>query len=313
MTLPLEQLMEESDSIIDLEERLKDFGHIFETCGDYINFLDKEWKKILVEKTKAAVSSSVISDNFPSLEVEVDDTVYYIHGITHGQRFKHAPGWQMRKRVKDFISSKAESFHDPSNGEDYLYEERIDEVLNLLKSQELRDVTSTMDYSNSSKGKLWTKSITIPLDILITIVMTSISVNTYLMAQLVRTHLDGELAKIYFSQRSLSDEKYLNASANIHIAEEMPQPFDFERSYIRVKNSLENKFLNSLYPGPIVGTTGERSLWTSKAARQYAKEHSLKKLHYIGGLGHSTEIAYFMTCPNYSFKKLEEFRLAKQK
>jgi len=43
----LVQLIEKSDSLIDLEGRLNEFGVRFRTLDEYIEYLNKEWKKIV--------------------------------------------------------------------------------------------------------------------------------------------------------------------------------------------------------------------------------------------------------------------------
>ena len=59
---------------------------------------------------------------------------------------------------------------------------------------------------------------------------------------------------------------------------------------------------------PNAATGRERSLWTANELRDYAKRRGLNTLHYIGGIGHTTEIAYFLQNPNFSFERLEEYR-----
>jgi len=49
----------------------------------------------------------------------------------------------MRKRVAEFLSARADSFHNPLEGEDYLYEQNRGMHFDLLDSQELKDQTNT--------------------------------------------------------------------------------------------------------------------------------------------------------------------------
>ena len=112
--------------------------------------------------------------------------------------------------------------------------------------------------------------------------------------------------EFYLLQRALWEVRYQEWYMDFDFSQQMPQPFELEKEYMIEKNSLKSILR------PSDGTKGERSLWTAKNLKKYAKKNKLNKLHYLGGLGHTSEIAYFIKNPRFSFKKLENYRLKKR-
>ena len=118
---------------------------------------------------------------------------------------------------------------------------------------------------------------------------------------------------LYLAQKALNDERYQSKLAEFSLAEEMPQPFNLEKEYLSDKGSFRETMIKSVRLKPDLATAEERSLWTSKELKTYANRKKIKRLHYLCGNGHATEIAYFLRHPNYSFERLEEYRQRKNK
>ena len=83
-----------------------------------------------------------------------------------------------------------------------------------------------------------------------------------------------------------------------------------EQNYLSVKegNDLGVKIHNLLG----FATYGERSLWTANKLRDFAERNDMNTLHYIGGVAHTTEIAYFLQNPDFSFERLDEYRMSRK-
>ena len=88
-------------------------------------------------------------------------------------------------------------------------------------------------------------------------------------------------------------------------AMEMPQPLELEANYLSDSRINGDDVLTRSRSR---SSTGERSLWTAKQLIKIAKDSKNKKIHYLGGLTHTSEIAYFLNNPDYSFDRLREYR-----
>lgn len=316
MNPDLKQLMEESDSIIDLEDRLKEFGYNFKTHREYTGFLDKGWEKRTSESLDDMLNSQIKDYNdFPTLEVESEGITYLIHGIAHGQE---VIGWNPGK-IRKSISTKMNSYHNPEEGEDYLYEERFREhFFDLLKSQELTDITSTESRPTltqkivSYASLLLTIPLAIPICIIKPILVNLFSTGLYLRYRFMKNPKGKNQTSLHLALKALSDEKQQVKYAEVKATQEMPQPFQLEGEYL-YKLSFVDKVIEYITFSRGMATSGERSLWTSRELVKYAKNKGLKRLHYLGGLGHLTEIAYFLKNLDYSFERLENYRTLKKR
>lgn len=290
----LEQLMEKSDSIIDLEEKIKNYGYKFKNSIDYLYFLKEEWKKITWKRIKKILNSPVKEVNdLPTLTIEKDNISYHIHGIVHGSSWLIYPGWHPRKKIRKFISEKAESYHKPSQKEDYFYEQNFRDLFDLLRSQEIKDITNTTKHHPSKiPGGIFLMS---PISLICIFMTQTMGITDYLSSKCFKK------TNLAIKQKSLSDKNYQLKYAELRMAKEMPQPFDLERYHFYEKKAY-------LQIGKkTYATPSERSLYTAKKLISLAHSKQLKKVHYIGGLGHLTQISYFLKNPDYSFEKLDNY------
>lgn len=314
MKTDLEKIMKDSGSIIDLEEKLKSHGHQFKTYKKYINFLRGEWEKRTPNSIEEVLNSPIKDDGLPSLKVEVESTTYLLHGIYHGMPAVLAPGWHPRKQFRKYVSAKADSYHNLPD-ETYFYEEGLGEPFDFLWSNELQDVTKTQEVPKSLSKKVMHYSLrplTIPASILGLFLMPPLFLGIYIYSKSIKDPKGKVPTSLYLSQKALSDAKYQVKAAKFDVSQEMPQPLQLEGEYIKQKGA-SIKLLYWLIGVPNAATVQERSLWTAKELLKKAKKHDLKRVHYIGGLGHSTEIAYFLKNPNYSFEQIEKYRILRKK
>ena len=133
MAKTIRQLIKESKSIIDLEGRLKELGNKFPTKSNYINFLEEEWSRICYKKVNGTLKKCPVKENIPTITVISEGVEYKLHGIVHGGGMLQL-GWGPRRKFKDYISETMKTFHNPNRGEDYLYEENMNTLFDLIES-----------------------------------------------------------------------------------------------------------------------------------------------------------------------------------
>ena len=317
MNQDIEQLMAKVQSVIDLEQIVQQqTGKEFSDYTKYLKWLDSMWERLSAEK-RCAVFESILAEavfptrsstGLPTMIVKSEGVEYHLHGVVHGQVWYVAPGWQIRGNVKEYISTTINSFHHPTEGEDYLYEENLQGCFDLLYSQELRDVTCTMRESN-----LFLKSVVAPVGLFLSLALPIVFGAAYIYSKILWKSQQSDEQNIYLSQKALTDERYQVMYADFCSTTEMPQPFNLERSYLSEKGSWSHFLTGSVLLGKMGLATGEeRSLWTARSLQRYASSHNLHTLHYLCGGGHTTEIAYFLEHPDFSFERLEEYRLSKK-
>lgn len=299
-------LMRESSSVIDLELRLKeDSGLEFSDWKEYITWLKSAWSQISAERIHSVLETIPTETTFPTLTVESEGVEYQLHGILHGYPIYLAPGWHTRRCVREFVRDTARTFHRPLDGEDYLYEENLRLPFDLLRSQELIHPTHT-------NGKLKWGGIGTTAHCMLSVVAEVIEWGVgYVYSTTIRNPKDqvGKCIRLY--QKALTDKRYQAQFADLCIAEEMPQPFNLEMSYLSQKEPA-TKPLGYPAIDPNDPTAVEDSLWTAGELRDYAQRRGLKKLHHINGTDHTTEIAYFLHNPDFSFERLEEYRMGRK-
>lgn len=305
-------LMNESGSVIDLEQRLNEYGYAFPNYKKYMNFLQRKWDKRTEERRQHLLETIPTETKFPTLTVEAEGIEYHLHGIVHGQAY-FAPGWHPRKNVRDWVSEAMQSFHRPFEDEDYLYEQNMYFFFDLLRSRELEDITQTKRKVETVWKEVGMIALYAPLGLFALIAIPAVFFGWYIYATTTKKLKDNCKCNPYLMQKALTDERYQAHSFDFKIAQEMPQPFALEKDYLsEKKGSLGGILLHALLMDANPTTCSERSLWTAGALRDYGRSRGLKKLHYLNGMGHTTEIAYFLQHPSYSFERLEEYRLARK-
>src|SRR3989338_3947143 len=275
MNQDIEQLMAKVQSVIDLEQIVQQqTGKEFSDYIKYLKWLDSIWERLSAEKRCAVFESILAEAVFPTRSSTGLPTMIV----------------------------KSEGV------EDYLYEENLQGCFDLLYSQELRDVTCTMRESN-----LFLKSVVAPVGLFLSLALPIVFGAAYIYSKILWKSQQSDEQNIYLSQKALTDERYQVMYADFCSTTEMPQPFNLERSYLSEKGSWSNFLTGSVLLGKMGLATGEeRSLWTARSLQRYASSHNLHTLHYLCGGGHTTEIAYFLEHPDFSFERLEEYRLSKK-
>lgn len=314
MKTDLEKLIRESSSIIHLEEELKSQGYRFKKRSQYLSFLSEEWEKITKKSVDEIINSPANGHNLPTLEASAEGVDYLIHGTVHGGPACFSPGWHMRKNVKSYLLKEIQSCN-----ENFFCEENFNSALDsygLMK--ELSDVTMTKGVEKKPKNMASYALLPVKAVLLMTSALAGLALIplfsgiAYAATKRIKSPKNAKEAHSFFTQKALTDEAYQAKHLEFYIAQELPQPLNLELGYIYSK-SLINKASDYLSGEPNVPTPQERSLWTANELRKEAKTNNLKRVHYLCGAAHTTEIAYFLKNPDYSFEMIENYRIAKRK
>jgi hypothetical protein len=219
----------------------------------------------------------------------------------------------MKKNVRGYINRTMASFHRPDKGEDYLYEEGFYAFFDLLREREVRDVTLTRPVARIKRPSF----LRIITAVFLTLAAIPIPLSfTKREMPRIRHDFSQALSGQYslLVKRALTDELYQSRVVKCVFVGEMPQPFNLEVNYLynmRVlegRTSLERVIALMTRYKPVA----ERSRFTSFSLTQSFLTQGLNRVHYLGGAGHTTEIAYFIKNPGYSLERLEKYRLQRE-
>lgn len=323
--------MQESSSVIDLEQRLNERGYHFDSCKDYVKFLRTEWEK----ENRITIDDTILdppeAEDLPTVEVNQGYATYYLHGIIHGISALLMPGWHLRPRVQSFIKECLVGYDEPLEGSIYLTEENLSHSLGLPTSRELKDVSGERGATNPFREPvLYFRELAL-VPVCLAVMMGASIILPVLygtMYLLDRSRLFPQAKKwrqdpstinhddlgSYLQLHALKDERYQIANFEHERLREMPEPFGLETFYMDKVNSKVWTLLKmALGHSPDMPTVSERSLWTARQLQYYALEEDIKHIHYICGSGHIPQIEYFLRNPDYSFEPLNEFIRAKDK
>lgn len=309
MNTPLEQLMNEATSIIDLEHRLKETGKEFSSYRQYAQWLSNTWHKSFSQRINGILDRDFSVPAFPTTTVESEGIEYLLHGVVHGAPAIIMPGWSMRKNVQRYINATIKSFHKPNEGEEYLYEDGFQNLFDVLQSRKVDDeAASSRQQPIPGFDSIGQFLITIPLATLGMFVFPLFYGAAYLFAKTIRNPQKPTTTLFCLAQKALTDERYQSIFENVYNVLRLPEPFGLEQRYLFDKSSTGLRLSHYMVGLPNLPARGERSLRAAIELRQHASDRQLQKLHYICGTGHVSEIAYFLQHPSYNFEYLDEYR-----
>lgn len=298
--IALAEALEKSSSLIELESRLSEYGPTFTNIKNYTKWIKTNWEKLNLKKSEEAFYNPVPT-RFPTKTVGQNGIEYLLHGIAHGEPIYLAPGFHLRKRIKKYINKNMKSFYRPKENETYLFEEGMCRLFDLLKSQELKDVSNTSKTYSAPKRLLL-----YPLSLTAGVFFAAISGSIYLCSSLLKNPKQYKTRLLYLAQKSLKDENHLSRLIYFMGESPVPQPFKLEMDYLENGNFSNN--LINVISRKRIASCQERSLWTAKALKKYTINNEIKKLHYLCGADHVSEIAYFLEHPSYDFSELERYK-----
>jgi len=318
-----EKMIESSESLRDLRKNIERWGNgEFKSLKDFLEFVGNDVKNPFYRETRMGKIKNLPSyrgeSGLPTIPVIVNETLYELHGINHGH-FLPLFGKRLKRSLKKELKQIAESFHHPKEGEDYFYEEGLSGVIRFPRDHELNDhylgkphpriFRENLKKTLKNPKKILLLPLTAPLNItLFCLTFGLYSIASFIeMRNLKKNISRGFIDKEEMELLATKSLEWQNKLASYYFGGEMSQPLELEVNYLKElslkkKEDLGNFVLNSLN----IATPQERSLWTANKLREEAESRGLKKLHYICGAAHVSEIKFFLQNPDYSFSKLRE-------
>jgi len=263
----IEEILNESQNISDLECKLEKEGIKFRTTFMLSAFLYGEWLKLQENKIKTILEEAPECEKgLNYTEVTKNGKIYRIHGIIHGNDF-YLPASAIKKHINESI---AEYINDK---EDYLIEEDFGEFLNIDKSHEMR-------VKYKIREKLLIKYIMANSRLLVEESFNKLILKVFLLAgygddTMIRA---GEL-----TYKTLEDISAMRKFHKVRSLIKLPEPFDMQ---LQQRTSKEI-FIYMSY-------------LMAKEMVKYANNNKLNILHCITGFFHESQIAYYLNNLEYN-------------
>lgn len=301
-------------SIFVLEKRLVRSGRKWSTTQHFLSAINPYGPYIPIKKRVRL--DQLVEDSevgFPVYRVDVNDTSFFIHGINHG-----GPGYYSNRGVRNYIHTRVASFMNSHEGEEFLFEEGIGQFFGLDESQELKDVLNLSRRQENYKATERNPSG----------LLQKLRLKLVLWAEgKERKTLSGEIQRERLRRRFMSPQEYflvlerqaLSEVSSIGKVSEyfriinLPEPLNLEFCYVQssilerdekyVPHSLAEVIIGGFFGVP---SAVERSLWTARELLKIAETKKLRKVHYLCGAFHESQVAFFLKHPGYTFSHLDE-------
>jgi hypothetical protein len=315
--IQLEELVDDSASIIELEAKLNRVGHRFRSVPEYIKFLAKEWRHVqdakAVEFDKTPLEKST---RLPTTSTEADGYLYDVHGICHGiNRGKSTPGHNLSETVKKAYSD----FHNSVilKKEDILFERSISSLLRIY----FYLTKETHDHFKGDPDMAQSHGIAIPGRAIVEKTAASLMPVRFFISDLSyarkkdsaaypKNHL--ELLD-HLARESMSDMRYQNRLARYISCTTLPNPLQMEFGYLQHYLIGKNRIMHLWLGHTNLASPPERSLYMARQLERAKASNSLKKTHLICGASHTDEVIYSLENPGYSLGEVKEYYLSRMR
>ena len=308
-----------SSSIIDLEKRLASKGIGYFPSEGFIEekfhmyspdqYFPSEKKK----KLKDLIDSPGTGE-FPNKEVSTNGTFFSIHGVYHGEL-----GLRPIRRVRRHIRNKMLQYHNPPE-EEYFFEEGFGKIFGLDKTLEIKDFSDLLEESDGPAGQE-------SLPNKISHFYTRLKLGALIWAEgrmkrgIVNKIVNPILPVDYFLltlRQAMMDTTSVGKIANHLEVMRLPEPLNLEFQYIQEAIMRSQSGLNQKERPPFIleeiifthseiPKISERSLYVARELLRISREKNLKKVHYLCGAVHDSQIKFFLENPYYSFGYLDEY------
>jgi hypothetical protein len=280
------QLISKSRSFRELQKALNNSGHEIEDIEDVISFAKYAWWESNGLDPVPETTRIPRTPWLPSIEVFVDDTQYYIHGLVHETTTSKVT---VSPSVKNYVGAAAKLFHRPENGIDYVYESGLDSTFPFLASHSTDDFIGFFSVYLQIENE--------PLNN-----QNENMVESCVNLEQIKRGLSYEPAEAKLKSAlrhgvsQLEDIIFIRDICKNYF---LPPPLSIEEKIYRARllSQVDNPDAN-YKRSRLINTLG-RSKYMTQYMHAYAKQNALESLHAFVGLAHESQIAFFLTEPDY--------------
>lgn len=211
----------------------------------------------------------------PGTTIKNNGIEYRIHGIVHGGR-----GAELSAKTINFVKEAVSKFSNPKEKEDYLCEPGLARTFGLENTKEIEE-TRLSPYLTKSCFRTLFDTVTG-------------KIKNMRRAEKVQPWITEKNVKIAETMcKTIKNIEYLSLLREVYRRGRFPMPLDIEIERLRsaVYAAICDKFedrLVSYYMFPDI------SKEYAKLIKKFAVKNNLKTLHFITGLAHEPEIAYYL-------------------
>lgn len=280
------ELIAKSRTFKELQKMLNDLGYGLDAIEDIISFAKYAWWE---GNKSGSDQKPAYPPSFPWLpgtEVLIDDTHYYIHGLVHETA---TSGVTISSSVKNYVSSAASMFHRKENASDYVYESGLDSSFSLHPSNSMDDFTGFFSIFLQVEDNP-------PNDLSKDMQRYCVNlerVKGIFYYEPAETQLRTALQ---LGVRQLEDLISIREICENYF---LPPPLAIEEKIYRVRLLAQANYPDTNYERSRLIRTLGRTKYMARYMRTYAKQNVLESLHAFVGLAHESEIAFFLTEPDY--------------
>ena len=137
MIMGISELVNESISVTDLEERLRNQGHVFKSGREFADYVLINWTKEKEPYEKQIVAQANGLSSFPCREYQ-NGTFFFVKGIVHGD---YLPFMEMHGGLMKSLREFTSYFNNPKDGNYVFCEESMSSLIGIEKSFEIKDVS----------------------------------------------------------------------------------------------------------------------------------------------------------------------------
>jgi hypothetical protein len=308
MAVDLNKYFEASTGLIDLEQRLADDGFRFKTVSEYLEFLESEWGEYRMPEIKKIFEAE--HTGFPTLIVPIESREYHLHGIIHGS----GPFFKISEKVQTEIKSILAGYHNLPQ-ETFAYEQNLDEFIPAISGIEAHEIRDhDISSENNSRGvRQSTLTFHRRLSTLMSYPMRPIVAISDIYDRIKSRYYDIECIDSIMNHvecESRHNMDHQKKAYELQMVYEFPQPFEMETELLSEFRDIWEKIDSFAFSGKYIGSCGQRSKIMAESIT--SKFPEAKVIHLLSGMAHTSEVAYFLKNPDYSFQGILEYDKARK-
>lgn len=291
MRVDVPKFFEQAESLIDLEQRLRDSNWVIRDLDDFMNLLDSHAEYV---NKKTATSFPMVPDHSDlyTVRCEVQEKSYQLHGLWAGSKLPLLFNWKPSDILKSHVKETIERWLNTPVPEHCYHQVNAFRELDMsgsvgLPENDEEPVTSLRELIRRKNGEGHLKSIVDSAWVQMHI--AGLNLVSWLIFRPFKS-LDYKEKGLYLSRKAVQYPQYQNLLAGLITRTELQQPLNLEYRFLENSRDVERSFL------------------TANELRDNAARCRGNTIHYIGEPDTITEIAYFLKNPDYSLDPIRRFR-----